>query len=536
MYTQEVKNVVLFLVLLAPAIQAQQPSSCSRPLKLVDVSHPKTVVGTGTPASCTEQAFQSAVALGGIITFNCGSHPVVIPITSQEELRNDMDTVIDGGHKITLQGNGSTRLFIAESGTAPWYGGTPPYYQSTHTAITFQRITLANGRSSGTPLPSLPPGAPPTCSQGTEIDGGGGVLYVRDIVVHIINSTVIGNHAAPLGPDVAGGGIYALGSVDVTVQGTLFQNNDGANGGAIGMLESNFAVVNSVFKSNQAIGHDGNHNIPSSGCPLHDNQYQVGDGGNGGAVYLDGQDTVGPLSCGNLFTQNNAGVNAIGGAIFGAGDPGIQNLTIAQSEFDGNTSANGGAVYAYQNDLAIRRSTFSQNTAGHGGAIQGDFTQLTAVNNTFAGNSASVGVGVLALFHSSGVLTNNTFAGNQAPHYPVLFDGSASSPPPTLTITNNLFVSNVATVGKLACFTSFPGGGNFLWPPSALSPAPEGACAASEVTADPLLGTLGYNGGFTQTIPIPASSPADKSGTGCPAVDQRGIARPTPCSSGSYQP
>ena len=155
MYTREVKNVVFCLILLAPAIQAQQPSSCSRPLKLVDVSHPKTVVGTGTPASCTEQAFQSAVALGGIITFNCGSHPVVIPITSQEELRNDIDTVIDGGQKITLQGNGSTRLFIAESGTAPWYGGTPPYYQSTHTAVTFQRITLANGRSSGTPIPSL---------------------------------------------------------------------------------------------------------------------------------------------------------------------------------------------------------------------------------------------------------------------------------------------------------------------------------------------------------------------------------------------
>ena len=359
---------------------------------------------------------------------------------------------------------------------------------------------------------------------------------MRDIVVHIINSTVIGNHAAPLGPDVAGGGIYALGSVDVTVQGTLFKNNDGANGGAIGMLESNFTVVNSVFQANQALGHDGNHNIPSSGCPLHDKQYQVGDGGNGGAVYLDGQDTVGPSSCGNLFTQNNAGINAIGGAIFGAGDPGIQNLTIAQSEFDGNTSTNGGAVYAYQNDLVIRRSTFSQNSAGHGGAIQGDYTQLTAVNNTFAGNSASAGVGALALFNSSGVLTNNTFAGNQAPHYPVLFDGSASSPSPTLTITNNLFVSNVATVGKLACFTSFPGGGNFVWPSSLLSPAPEGACAASEVTADPLLGTLGYNGGFTQTIPIPTNSPADKSGTACPTVDQRGIARPTPCSSGSYQP
>ena len=190
-YTLRYESVVLFLVLVAAGMQAQQPSSCSRPLKLVDVSHPKTVVGTGTPASCTEQAFDAAVAQGGIITFNCGAHPVVIPLTSQQEFRNDMDTVVDGGHKITLQGNGTTRLFIAQSGDGPWHGGTPPYYQSTHTAITFQRITLANGRSSGTAIPPLPPGAPADCSQGTEIDGGGGVIYIRDMVLYVINSTLL---------------------------------------------------------------------------------------------------------------------------------------------------------------------------------------------------------------------------------------------------------------------------------------------------------------------------------------------------------
>ena len=109
---------------------------------------------------------------------------------------------------------------------------------------------------------------PPTCSQGTEIDGGGGVIYVRDMVLHIINSTLIANHAAPLGPDVGGGAIYALGSVDVTVQGTTFQGNDGANGGAIGMLESNFKAVNCVFQANQALGHDGNHNVQVAVVPF----------------------------------------------------------------------------------------------------------------------------------------------------------------------------------------------------------------------------------------------------------------------------
>ena len=515
--------------------QAQQPSSCKLPLKPVDVSNPRTIVGTGSPSSCSEDGLQAAIAAGGVITFNCGAQPVVIPITSQHEFRNDMDTVMDGGNKVTLQGNGSTRLFLAKSGDAPWHGGTPPYYQSTHTAVTFQNITLANGHSTGTPIPALPPGAPPYCSQGTEIDGGGGVIYVQDMVLHVINSTFINNHSAPLGPDVAGGGVYALGSVDVTIQGSTFQNNDGANGGAVGMLESNFKSVNNVYQSNQALGHDGNHNKPGSGCPLHLNQYQVGDGGSAGAVYLDGQDTNGPFICGDLFTQNHGGVNALGGAVLGAGDPGIQDLTITQSEFDGNSNTNGGAVYVYQNNLQITRSTFWHNTANYGGALQGNKTTITAVNNTFSGNSASVTIGVLALFSSSGVLLNNTIAGNQAPHYPVLFSGSASNPAPSLVLSNNLFVSN-SPDPHLSCYASFPGGGNMLWPASALSPAPEGGCAANELTADPQLGALGYNGGFTQTMPIPSKSRAAKFAHSCPANDERGVARPNPCASGAYEP
>src|SRR5207248_3350258 len=36
------------------------------------VATPTTVVGTGTPASCTSDAFVAAVAKGGVVTFDCG--------------------------------------------------------------------------------------------------------------------------------------------------------------------------------------------------------------------------------------------------------------------------------------------------------------------------------------------------------------------------------------------------------------------------------------------------------------------------------
>lgn len=45
---------------------------------LADISNPKTVVGDGTPESCTGQAFIDAVADGGVITFDCGSEPHTI--------------------------------------------------------------------------------------------------------------------------------------------------------------------------------------------------------------------------------------------------------------------------------------------------------------------------------------------------------------------------------------------------------------------------------------------------------------------------
>src|SRR3954447_15341524 len=43
-----------------------------------DTSSPTTMVGTGTKESCTGADVVSAVAKGGIITFDCGPDPVTI--------------------------------------------------------------------------------------------------------------------------------------------------------------------------------------------------------------------------------------------------------------------------------------------------------------------------------------------------------------------------------------------------------------------------------------------------------------------------
>jgi hypothetical protein len=78
-----------------------------------DVSSPTTVIGDGTPASCTGDAFVAAVAKGGVITFNCGPDPVTIVLSTTAKVFNDRGTklVIDGGNKVTLSGGGKRAFF-----------------------------------------------------------------------------------------------------------------------------------------------------------------------------------------------------------------------------------------------------------------------------------------------------------------------------------------------------------------------------------------------------------------------------------------
>ena len=54
---------------------------------------------------------------------------------------------------------------------------------------------------------------------------------------------------------------------------------------------------------------------------------------------------------------------------------------------------------------------------------------------------------------------------------------------------------------------------------------------------DPQLGPLQNNGGGTLTHALLVGSPAIDSGSGCPAVDQRGVARPfgPACDRGAYE-
>ena len=292
-----------------------------------DVSNPTTVVGTGTSASCTFSQLQVAATKGGVITFNCGDCPVTIPVTATLNLPTTKNTVIDGGNKITLDGGKAVQIMRFDSAN----------FQANTNGLTLQHITLINGKM--TPTLAIP-SAPAPCSQGWD-DGEGGALYMRDGNLTVIDSIFMNNQAAPLGPDTGGGAIYVLGSKNgVLIVGSTFSSNAASNAGAVGCLFAELDVYNSLFTNNTAIGHDNNRDDATLCSVINSGQNEVGSGGNGGALYSDGQ-SVNITLCGDSILNNSAGVNAFGGGLFFTSNnwntPQGGTLSIADTTMTGNT-------------------------------------------------------------------------------------------------------------------------------------------------------------------------------------------------------
>jgi hypothetical protein len=498
--------------------------TCTPPVSPPDTTNPTTVVGTGS-GTCTETELAAAVATGGIITFNCGTN-ATIPITTTLKLRTDVDTIIDGGSKVTLDGGSTTQIM----------NFTHDNYRVNTIQLTLMNITLAHGKISGT-MPYAK--ANPPCSQGY-YDGYGGALFVQDGEVLIINTVFDGNQAEELGPDVGGGAVSIQGVLKATIIGSTFANGIASNGGGIESLNSDFDVYNSTFSNNIATGNGANSNDPSKCSVVATNgQNQVGSGGNAGAVAIDGGSDGTHTFCGVTFSNNTAGAQALAGALGRTPDNAVQTTVIDRCLFDGNQApaGGGGAVYFHNSTLQITATTFQANVAQGCGGIQADSTTIDFVNDTFEGNqtnaSGAVG-GALCLFGGTGTMTNVTFANGKVDGF-----GSAVFGNPTLTVNNCLFSNNTGNNpgAPMQCQMTATGSKNLQFPMNHTNGgAADTACVTGITFADPMLGAIGANGGPTPTMLPAVGSPALGIGQTCPATDQRGNTRPaTNCTSGAVE-
>jgi hypothetical protein len=500
------------LALAAPAI------TCSPPIAATNTLASIANVGTGTPQSCTEAALRAAIISSSVVKFNCGEGAVTIPIAATIAVPTDRNIVLDGGGRITLDGGGHTRQLSVDREN----------FRTSRVGLTLQHITLANGKATGTRY--VAPTSNAACSSGWA-DGGGGAVYVRDSVLHAIDVTFHHNAGESPGPDVAGGAIYAVASLDVTVVGSTFDGNSGSNGGAIGLLQSDGRFVNDAFANNAATGTGANYvGGAAAGCAGVAQASQGGSGGNGGAVSIDGGSDGAQFVCGAIFSGNTA--NAFGGGLFRTADSKPAATSFDRTLFQANHARSGGALYVQNaKPLVIVGSTFAANSATAAGAANLVGDALNVTNTTFANNLATMGIGgalQLSGSDASGFIRNATFTGNQSAGGPGYFSAAIAGAL-NFPVTNTVFANNLTkdAGSPMQCwFSAGTCSADVQWPlkrpVGGLSDTP---CVGGVRFVDPQLGLLAANGGPTQTAAPASTSPLRGAGTNCPATDQRGVAR-----------
>lgn len=575
MRTKRYVIVILFIVLISSI--ASFPHSTIRAAG---------AVGTGTPASCTEAALNRALAGGGTINFNCGSGLVTIPITTTKVIRSD--TIIQGGGKITLRGNHTSRLFTVNP----------------NVSLLIIGVTLSNGSS----------------------NSGGAILNNGTLV--IASSTLSGNTAN------TGGAIYHDSPKTLIISDSTFATNSGHDGGGAIMASpsSKFYIVKSNFTLNSittglGAAINGNGTIDDSTFGLNTGgelgTVNIGNGtvaaddnlrvlrsiftfnvvnGVGGGIYLAG-DTYRASIIQSQFTQNTAHGGGGGmyiGSTIPSGritPPDVQidhsrfernrgyltggairidflpeipgHVSITSSQFIGNTAIDddettdefGGGIALSSGDLEVEKSTFSRNRSFNGGGIGRNANGLLQINNsTFDSNTADAGGGLYAWGDVS--VNQSTFYANQATFRGggIFVDGDPTHPLPNdefpvrlknITVVNNTNYG-IATWGGVVNMKGTLLANNTLGncgalirgsivsevsPPSSANPYvlgsmeyPGNTCDGIMFTGvDPMLGTFGNHGGETNTIDLLSGSPAiDKifPGPSDSDFDQRGISRP----------
>lgn len=280
--------------------------------RAVDTSDPDRWVGNGTPASCTSRAVVRAVAKGGVIRFRCGPDPVKIVLNQTAKVLNtSRRVVLDGRGRVTLSGGGDRRIIYQNTCDPRQIWTTDHCDDQGSPKLVLQHLRLVQGNSTGK----------------TYDGGGGGAVFVRGGRLKIVDVTFVGNRCDRTGPDLGGAAIRALSQHrdrPVYVVNSRFKGGRCSNGAALSSIGVSWAVYNSTFSDNVAIGHGANPRRP--GTP---------GGGSGGAIYADGNDfTV--LVAGSTMTDNRAREG--GGAIFFVSNDRTGDLLIESSKLRRNPS------------------------------------------------------------------------------------------------------------------------------------------------------------------------------------------------------
>ena len=373
-----------------------------------------------------------------------------------------------------------------------------------------------------------------TVRNGDALEGGGllnsAELALRDIAIS-------GNHGA------AGGGIANRGGAVLSLSRVTITGNSAGTAGAIQNVGSVIAAESSL--SGNTTSDDGGAVVnlgtfTATASRFDDNE----SGDNGGAFWGSGRLEISgsSLSGNTAMDEGGAIVNFGGGAV-----------TLMDSVVSGNQAVNlrgGGLVNFIGSTMTVVETTVSDNMAGTlGGGVLNNGT-LTLERSTVSGNVAGGAGGGLQAGGTT-TMTNVTISGNTAGG-----GGGGIVNDGTLAVASVTIAANTsgAPGGGIA------GGGAAVAANAILAENAPDNCAgavaslgnnlddgtscgfgqATDLTdVDAQLEPLAGNGGRTRTHALAAQSPAVDAGgdAACPAVDQRGVARPqgTGCDIGAFE-
>ena len=277
-------------------------------------SRPDSVIGRGTPRSCTSAAVIRAVARGGVITFNCGRKPVTITMTATAKVVNTSHRVVlNGGGLVTLSGGGKHQILYMNTCDKKQVFTTSDCWEQEWPQLVVQNMTFVHGYSGVRQSASRP--------------YGGGAIFAEGGQLRVVNSRFIDDACYKSGPDLGGAAIRAIGMFrgrPVYINRDTFRGGRCSNGSALSSIDASWNVINSIMTSNNATGWGANP--AAGGTP---------GGGSGGAIYTDG-DNYNVAITGTVIRDNRAREG--GGAIFFVVDNNHGTLTIKDSTLQHNPS------------------------------------------------------------------------------------------------------------------------------------------------------------------------------------------------------
>lgn len=329
------------------------------------IAHAAGTVGTGTPASCTEAALNTALSGGGAVLFNCGAAPVTITLTTTKFLSQATD--INGGGLVTLDGNNAVQLLS----------------MSPSANLALSGISLVNGRtaSNGAAISFQGPAALTLTNvvlgnNQTTVGDGGAVSAYAGATATLTDVTAIGNKAS------AGGAIFMDGTSKLSL--TRFRatgNQATSGGGVIEFWGPSVSIIESTFATNAATAF-----------------------GAGGGVIDVNPATKATLSIVNSTFQGNTASNAGSGAAISTHDTTgtINNSTFADHQAQGTIEAGGNTKLTLTNTI-VSNTIANQNCFVVGGTIVDGGNNLQ-----FAGTiSNSCGASIPTADPKLGSLANN---------------------------------------------------------------------------------------------------------------------------------